>query len=332
MNADVQSKLEKLRDDYSQIRGQPFGHFFCPILFKDEDVPLCQAHIVNLAFTDSARDWTVQRKDVDNFYGSVFEADFVGIQYHENRNLGNTITDKKLSKRFNPKILVDGEPVEFYVADGDIPKHFARVEFDNDEEITRLGIKMSSEDMLAAMGKNWEIAISKDVRIPALVSLIKAAHLTLFEMLGYHYALSTGGYFVGHQILGEFFLRNCEKPKTDVLKNAHPFFREFVHMVQPVQSSAINFQGTITDRQLFICKGNNTPPWAFIVFIKTSQSLHAVMVPILNQPDAVAKFIRFLQDDNDSIEAALGCFEQDHWKIIQESTKLLWPKSGILYP
>ena len=295
-------------------------------------MPLCKAHIINLAFADSSRDWTVQRKDVDNFYGSVFEADFVGIQYHENRNLGDTITDKKLSKRFNPKIFVDGEPEEFFVADSDIPEHFTRVEFDNDGEIIRLGLKMSPEDMLAAMGKNWEIAISKDVRIPALVSLIKAAHLTLFEMFGYHYALSTQGHFVGRQILGEFFLRHCEKRKPEVLNNAHPFFREFVHMVRPVLSWAINFQGTIADRRLLICKGNNTPPWAFIVLIKTSQSLHGVMVPILDQPDAVAKFIRFLQDDNDSIEVAVSRFEQDHWKIDKQSTKVPWPKSGSLYP
>jgi len=75
MSADFQAKLEKLRSDYHQVRGAPFSHFFCPVLFSDEDVPLCKAHIVNLVFPDSSRIWTVQRKDVDNFYGSTFEAD-----------------------------------------------------------------------------------------------------------------------------------------------------------------------------------------------------------------------------------------------------------------
>jgi hypothetical protein len=332
MSTDIQTKLEKLGEDYNRTRGRQFTYFFCPILFKDDDVPLCKAHLVNRAFADSSRGWTVQRKDVDNFYGSTFEADFVAIQYHENRNLGNTIIDKKLSRSLNPKFLVDGEPVEFYITDTDIPKHFTRVEFDNDGEITQLGLKISPEDMLAATKKNWEIAISKDIRIPALVSLIKAAHLTLFELLGYSYALSAGGHFVGRQILGEFFLRNHEKAKPEVLEDALPFFREFAHMVRPVQSSAINFQGTITDNLLLICKGSNTPPWAFIIFIKTSQSLHAVMIPIFEQPDAVAQFIRFQQDDNDSIEVVLSQFDHDHWKIDKKSTKLTWPKRGVLYP
>lgn len=207
------------------------------------------------------------------------------------------------------------------------------MEFDNDGQLIQLGLKMSPEDVLAATGQKWEIAISKDVRVPALVSLIKAAHLTLFQMLGYRYALSAGGYFVGRQILGEFFLQNRNKPRPDVLKSAHSFFQEFTHMVRPVQSSGIDFQGTITDKRLLICKENSGPPWAFIVFIKTSQSLHAVMVPILDQPDTVAKFLRFLQDASDSIEVVISCFEEGQWKINKDgSKKLRWPQNGILYP
>ena len=70
----------------------------------------------------------------------------------------------------------------------------------------------------------------------ALASLIKAAHLTLFEMLGYRYALSAGGYFVGKDILGQFFLNNCGQSMRKILKNAVAHFQEFVYMVQPVES------------------------------------------------------------------------------------------------
>ena len=141
-----------------------------------------------------------------------------------------------------------------------------------------------------------------------------------------------GGHFVGRQILGEFFLLNYDKRKADVVKNAEPFFREFAHMVRPVESSGIDFHGTTTDKLLLFCKENNTPPWAFIVFLKVSRSSHAVMIPIFDQPHAAAKFIRFLHDETDSIEVALGRFEQDHWTIDKSSTELRWPKSGVLYP
>jgi hypothetical protein len=270
LNTDVQAKLEKLKINYSQVKGQPFSHFFCPILFRDENVPLCKAHIVNEAFLNSARAWTIQRKDVDSFYGSTVEAEFLATQYNDHTH-SNIFVDKKLSKLFKPQILVDGNPIDFFIADGQVPKQFTRLELNNDGQIIKLGIKMSNEDFLAAKDKNWEMSISKDVRMSALVSLIKAAHLTMFEMLGYQYALTAGSHFVGWNILGKFFIQNQNKSKPNIFKNAHPFFRVFAYMVRPVQQSGINFQGTITDNLLFICKEKCCPPWAHIVFVKTSQ-------------------------------------------------------------
>lgn len=332
MKVYVKSKLEKLRVDYTQIKGQPFVHFYCPMLFKDEDTLLCQAHIINYAFPNSSRAWTVQRSDVDSFYGSNFEADFIAIQYAEDGSPSQVLTDKTLSKRFNPRILIDDESVDYFVAQSSIPEHFTRIEFDNDGQSVQLGLKMPPEDVLAAVGQKWELEIDKDVRIAALVSLIKAAHLTLFDMLGYRYALSAGGYFVGRQILGEFFCQNRDKSKFEVLENALVFFREFAQMVRPVQSCRLDLQGTITDRQLLICRGSSGFAWALVVFVRTSRLLHAVMIPIFDQPDAVATFMGFLQNENDSIVVTFCRLEQGRWQINEESTKLVWPKSGILYP
>lgn len=333
MKASVKSKLERLRTNYAQIRGQPFVHFYCPVLFKDERIPLCQAHIINYAFPNSSRAWTVQREDVDNFYGTNFEDDFLAIQYHaEGRSPGEVLTDKTLSRRFRPKILVDGKPVDYFIANEGIPEHFTRVEFHSDGQSVQLGLKMPPDNVAAVADQKWEIEIAKDVRIPALVSLIKAAHLTLFDMLGYRYALSAGGYFVGRQILGEFFCQNHGKPKSKVVENALLFFQEFAHMVRPVKASDLDLQGTVTDGMLFVCREGGDFPWALIVFIRTSRVLHAVLIPVLDQPEAVATFLGFLQDQNDSIDASCCRFEQDRWEINEEVGKLVWPKTGILYP
>jgi hypothetical protein len=69
--------LEALRTDYASVAGVPFQTFFCPVLFRDEDVELCRAHLVNQAFAGASRRWTIQRKDVDEFFGAFFESDFV---------------------------------------------------------------------------------------------------------------------------------------------------------------------------------------------------------------------------------------------------------------
>lgn len=328
MNTDMRTKIEKLRVNYAKVNGQSFTHFYCPILFKEEDVPLCKAHIINKAFPNSSRAWTVQRSDIDSFYGSKFEADFIDIKYKtKSMSPDKAIIDKTLSKRIKPKILLDNKPVDYFVTQGNIPEYFTPVEFESNGLSVLLVLKIRPEDALAAVGQKWEIETFKDVRLAALVSLIKAAHLTLFEMLGYDYALSDKGYFIGRQILGEFFYQNHDKPKSEVLKNAYPFFREFAHMVRPVQACSLGLQGTITDRLLLICWGSSGSPWALIVFIRTSQQLHSVMIPI-----DVNTFIDFLRNENDSVKASFCCLEQNYWKIEKESNRIVWPKQGVLYP
>lgn len=330
MNVDLhQSKLKKLNADYSQVKGQPFSHFLCPILFTDDDVNLCKAHIVNQAFPEASPDWTVQRKDVDNFYGSFFESDFLAVQYNEQTH-EDIFTNKKLSKLFNPQILVDNKPVDFFVAERKIPDKFTPLQFENSEESLKLGLKMSPEEFEEAQEKNWEMAVLKDVRLSALVSLIKAAHLTLFEMLGYKYAFSAGGCFVGKHILGDFFLKNNGKPKSDVLKNAYTFFQEFTNMVRPLHSSEIDFQGTIADNQLLLCQKYGGIAWGCIVFVKTAQSVNAVLLPFFDQPDSVVKFFDFLKDENEKIDVTLMHFRQGRFEI-KRATKIIWPKNDVLF-
>ncbi len=321
-------KLEKLRADYERVAGRPFAHFHCPVLFRDEDVPLCRAHVVNQAFPDPCPCWTVLRRDVDAFYGSNFEADFVTIQYKEDRRLETAFIDAKLSKRLRPEITVDGKAVEYFIGDATLPSGFTPIEihFDDGQAVKRV-LKMRGRDIAAAADKRWEIAISKNLQIPALVSLIKAAHLTLLEMLGYRYALSAGGYFVGRQILGDFFLKNLNEPRRVVLRNADDFFWEFAHMARPVESSEVSLRGTVTDGKAFICREGRRAPWALIVFVRTSRSLHAVLMPILNDPEAVAKFLAFLKSDDECIEANWASLERDDWRISNETMKLRWPKS-----
>ena len=332
MNTDVEIKLDKLRSDYTGFVGQSFNHFLCPIIFKDEDVEICKAHIINQAFPNSSRAWTVQRKDVDGFFGSIFEADFIAVLYNENPSLGDTIANKKLSRLFKPEILFDGKSVDFFLARGNIPENFTKVEFDNDGEEVDLVIKMSPEDVQSASNREWEISVSKDVRISALVSLIKSAHLSLFELLGYRYAFSVGGYYVGKNILGDFYLINRERSKAAVLINAYSFFREFAHMVRPIQELDIELAGTITDRFVFACLGRNNQPWALMVFVKISESMHAVLIPIFDDAEMVNTYLQFMQNENDNLDVALCQFEQDHWKLDKNIVRIIWPKDGILYP
>ena len=115
MNENIQQTRLDENADYAQIKGQPFSHFFCPILFRDEEVDLCKAHVVNQAFPEASKNWTVQRKDIDNFYGPIFESEFVAIRYRGLTHYG-IFADKKLSKLFSPQILVENKPIDYYLS------------------------------------------------------------------------------------------------------------------------------------------------------------------------------------------------------------------------
>lgn len=331
MSSELKLKTERFRLDFHKVSGKVFTNFFCPILFTDETVPLCKGHIVNKAFANSSA-WTVQRQDVDSFFGSSFESDFVALQYRGEAILQKSITDKNIFNKTSPKLLLDNKPIDFFIAQESIPIEFTKLILDDGDRAVTLGLKIRPDEVLEKIDHKWEIEISKDIRISALVSLIKSAHLSLFELIGYNYALSTSGYFVGKIVLGDFFIQNRGKPKSEVIKNAFPYFKEFTHMVRPVVSLEVPLEGTIYDGTLLLCLTENDDYWAFLVFVKIAKSLHAVLIPVFDKPETVETFMNFLSNSQDTINVRVCRFEKNRWEIDKSIRTIAWPKDGTLYP
>ena len=325
MDPSTKQKLEELRSDYEIVNGRPFSHFYCPILFRDEDVGLCQGHIVNRAFPGSSRAWIVQREDVDNFFGSIFEGAFVDVQPAEKVAPDQVMIDAELSKKLRPAICIGGRVVEHFVAVGPVPNHFAEVVLGGPSGTVRLGLKMHPDEASAALGNGCQILIDRDLRLPALVSVLKAAHLTLFRMLGYRYALSAGGIFLGWTVLGDFFLRNKSRGRAEVLANAASHFRDFANMARPVLSAPTEVQGTVSDHFLLVCRYGDTP-WAMIVFVRTSDQLHAALVPVLDEPSSADRFVKFLRGEGGPIQANRCRFEGEKFLGAKESETFIWPE------
>jgi hypothetical protein len=334
MNPDVKARLELYRQDFEKHMGRSFEHFFCPILGVDEDVELQKGHIVNQAFDDSSPVWVVQRRDVDGFFGSLFEADFVKLQGMHSKTMADMFIDPKLNRQFRPGILRNDKPVQYTTRQTGLPDVFTPVILEDDEQSAIIGVKMTPEEILAAAGDKWELAVTKDIRIHSLVSLIKTAHLSLFHLLGYRYAAFTAGRFVGHDILGSFYLNNVKKPRQELLANAESYFREFEHMVRPMGINGMNFQGSISDRLMLVCVGTSGRLWAWIVFVKTAQLVHSVLIPTLTDGEAAATFMDFLRNDNETIMVTTARFDRSNgiWELSPHAKALKWPKSGVLYP
>ena len=330
MNPDFERRLEALRSDFQARVAVPFSRFYCPILFRDEEVELCEGHIVNAAFPDSARNWIVQRKDVDNFYGSAFESDFVDIQYHGMSFPDNVLADPYLSKKLQPKIRIGDHDVSHFVARGPVPAHFTEAAVEAPFGQIRLGLKIHPDEVMTSAGRNWSIAIEKDIRLSALVSVIKAAYLTMFDMLGYSYPLSAGGHFVGWDILGTFFLRNQGLGKSEITANARTHFTEFANMIRPLLAPPIDVRGTVSDRFVFVCRCKADTVWGIIVFVRTSHLVHAALLPILETDRAAERFVTFLKGRGCQIRANRCRFDGDKWYGSRDEEILAWPEADLL--
>jgi hypothetical protein len=171
-----------------------FDYFFCPFLYKDEDVELCKAHIINQKFSNASKIWTVQRKDVDNFYGSFFEAEFLLIQHKEKLDAFEAMKRKDIQT----EVLLNDKPVDYYPHNNNIPDGFTPLVIDKNGEMLKIVVKMPSTDVDQFKNEQWEIAHFNDLRLPAFVSLLKAAHLTLIKLIGYSYVFSKGAHYVGN--------------------------------------------------------------------------------------------------------------------------------------
>jgi len=330
MSGEIQRKLRTLRSDYLEVTGKPFANFFCPVLFRDEEVPLCRAHILNAAFPNSSRNWTVQRADVDNFFGHAFESDFVDIQYQDQSIAERALGDPTLSRKLRPRIRIDGEEVEHFITTGPIPTHFTEARVEGPSGPVRLGLKIHPDD--APDIARWQIVVEKDIRLAALVSALKAAHLTLFEMLGYRYALSAGGYFLGHDVLGNFFLKNKGKNKADLIVNGLSHFREFANMMRPLLTPPPDLKGTAADQSVFVCRCDGDIPWGIIVFVKTGDLVHSVLVPVLDSESAAARFMTFLRGQGCTIRANRCRLEGQKWFGAKDHELLKWPTAAFEEP
>jgi hypothetical protein len=282
--------------------------------------------VINEAFETSDRQTVVQRSDVDSFFGSRFEADFVLLASQRYDSV-DVLLDRELNRRLRPLVVKDGERVAHYLPTGPVPDTHTEVTFDRTPDPpVRLALKLEPSELMTAVDARWEIVLEKDVRLQALVALLKAAHLTLFHLLGYSYALSASGHFLGWDVLGRFADANLRSDKQTALTNAALHFPEFVNLVRPMLVTPDGMLGTVTDGQLLLCSGAPNA-WAFLVLVRTGAHMNAVLVPILEDESGAARFMTFLRTPTSRFEVKRARFLGDRWEVAKIGQVIDWPEA-----
>lgn len=354
----IRPRLEYHRRNFEEIAGRSFEHFYCPILHVDEPADLQKGHVINEAFKGAPGFWVVQRRDVDSFFGKHFEADFGAFVYAFDKPPEDSIHDKNIYTHFRPKIMRGDERINYFIFEnfivgdetdeagrriiipdeGKIPKGHQFIEFWNSDNTAfkLLCVKMPADYMRNPdLTKPFVWDYTRDFRVPAFATLIKAAHLSMFWLFGYRYALSDAGRFVGDYILGRFFRENRSKKRAEVQAAALAYFHEFRHMIRPMNSASLTVDGTAIGGEVAMCCTEEEGLWAMIVFVRTGDIGNAVILPAPDNEGALAKFQAFLADDNDTpLVIRDGKYEKDNarWVASTQTKEIRWPKSADSYP
>jgi hypothetical protein len=171
--------------------------------------------------------------------------------------------------------------------------------------------------------------IEMDGRVAALVSLIKAAHLSLFHLLGYRYALKAAGLSVGHDVLGDFYLANRDKGKEGVRAAARTYFRQYIHMVRPIDRvEGTPPRGTVDDRAVNVCLGSSGRPFGLVVCVRSGPLLHAVLMPAFEHHESAAAYHGFLNNDNEALRLCDCEYDPTSicWRGTDQVVEAQWPK------
>lgn len=334
---EIARHLPHLRKSYIAKTGESFKHFFCPFLHKDEASALCMGHVIPQCLPNCCRSRVVQRADVDNFYGRIAEAEFSTLVEVRGKGIEQVMLDADLSKKVKPRIVLDGEDIKYYPYKGHRKPSHSRLMYENadGETVLDLVLAKSPEELAAADPKRLGFLINQDCRISALVTLIKAAYLTLFRLHGYRWALSVAGAEVGRDSLGKFFVENHKRDVAETREAAKSFFKPFVNMVRPIHKITGDppMRGTIEDNRSCVCFGSSGRPFGLVVFVRVDEVMHAVLMPVFDHPDSIEAYLNFTDVKNDSNETLrmTGAWfdaQNEHWLVHPNSVEAHWPKKG----
>jgi len=147
------------------------------------------------------------------------------------------------------------------------------------ETICNLTVKVSADELRSLDGGKIQLKVERDYRAPVIASLIKAAHLTLFSMLGYRYVYSASGLYLA-DILAKFF-RNHPNVREVTEDDVERYFRPLTGMVSPmITTDPSVLQGTVTDNRVLGCVASSGGLFALGVIVRASDDdAFCVFVP-----------------------------------------------------
>ena len=258
--------------------GLEIKHFLCPILQVDEDVPLCKGHVIPEALGDSGIT-VLQRKDVDNFFGSAIEAAFIAVVNDGDRNPIDIFTDPSRHRQHRPTTALGDTTVGHYFPTdeskipGDHLPAFVADEHGKAVKLVALKITLDEakkliEETDAALAEfQCSIEVDRDYIYHALGSVIKIAHLTMFRLFEYRWIDCLAGKDLAAILRKFYYLHKGTTPDFAAVK---AYFSPFAQMMKPFFSVDLFQQlaGTLNDNRCVLLYDSNDRPFALGIIVR----------------------------------------------------------------
>lgn len=300
----------------SSNRTQP-KLFLCPILQKMESTELCKGHIVPESL--GGKEWVVQRKDVDNFFGSFAEAGFnhgVKLRSMKIEDAVSYVLKYRLAKRADLSLI-------------DSTGHKMPVRPSKDRGEVRLIAKPSLGDNIDP-NSDLSVSMHLDVTYETLLSCLHTAHLGLFSRMKYRYAMSPQGRFIA-QLLKEVYLEFSgpkaaeERTSEAKQKKLKEMCQMHESMVRPLESVVAFHKNLLEDpfRTFIVCWCDKRP-FATLHLIRAGSEWNAVM----NYMSIDARALAFITAEKPiSFQSTVGRFVNnviDVCPLREDSSTLVW--------
>lgn len=330
MSERLNTRVEMLKADFQAETGAPFKHFYCPFLQVDEPTPLCEGHIINETF-GTCNAWVPQRKDFDNFYGSKVEADFISAVQDRTKTAFEKWIDPKLNQRYRPQLFSKSVAVEHYITKEfqSGPGHTPLVVTNTGGDILgNLVIKKTPDEVKALHATDMQlVAVPPATFVPAIIaSILKAAHLTMFNLNGYRHVFTTAGRYLAG-ILREFYEKFKDTRKRSLAGELAAAFRPHAALISPmILKNPSVLAGTAIDNRLLAVIGGTEGMFAIGVLIPASpDDAFCVWLPSCHGK-TIDTYFSFLKEPPPSIAVKLIQFcpadgeHEAHWITSKEES------------
>jgi hypothetical protein len=335
----TRDRIRPYLDNYAEVTKERKDKFVCPITLEECDLgQLIEGHILNKKLNTASRRTVVQWADPDNFYGTRVEPAIIDyLNLKDVGEFGLVRGAYKIQIQLLDGTEYEAFPLKDEAAIRKVEERFPVLDMNRNGERMFFAIKTARNDpkILKQMTGQAEIAITRNyLTTHWTAGMLKAAHLTMFDMLGYAAIFNPFGDSLRRQLAQYFY----DKGKSE---DASSYFGEFANATMvmgrgekfpamPDEYQKIEFD-TLENRRLFFHFTPSEKMFAATCIFQINDMTVSATIPQSTSPapdiaTSVEFYNRLMRGDSDLRQVVrVAEYKVDHWDVGRQGLNVHYP-------